>query len=95
MSMSGGLCLREIVVRGSLEVVDALLVGLAVSKSAMLREYVCEYVYAVEMMVQKGSPRVMVTRGAAACIVLLDHEVIASCKRGNDADFETGNPVGG
>lgn len=37
----------------------------------------------------------MVTRGAAACIVLLGHEVTASRKRGNDANFETGHPVGG
>lgn len=37
----------------------------------------------------------MVTRGAAACIVLLGHEVTASRKRENDANFETGHPVGG
>lgn len=37
----------------------------------------------------------MVTRGAAACIVLLGHEVTASCKRENDANFETVHPVGG
>lgn len=42
MSMSGGLCLREIVVRGSLEVAEELLVaGLAVSKSAMLTDCGC------------------------------------------------------
>lgn len=43
MSMSGGLCLREIVVRGSIEVDELLLLlaGLAVSKSAIFRDCGC------------------------------------------------------
>lgn len=54
----------------------------------------CEYV--VEAMVQKGSLKDTITGGAAACIVLLrGHEVTASCKWENDANFETGHPVGG
>lgn len=49
-----------------------LLAGLAVSKSAIVkyRVCVCECVreYVIEMMVQNGSLRDMVTRGAGPCI---------------------------
>lgn len=69
MSMSGGLCLRESVLRGSLEVAEELLVaGLAVSKSAMFTD--CEFVVVpLERWPGEVTLRDMVTGGASSCIL--------------------------